>query len=269
MSPITGVAAGVPFVALPPASGSPDAPVVVAWHLLDAPCTEAAFAAALPLDGLDAWRFYLGLPLCGSRTPPGGADEVMRLGYEDAVLNLYGPITTQAAAELGPALDALRARFGVAPGPVALLGGSQGTQVVQLVLAEVDLPVAAAVLVSPVAQLRPLVEANGERFGFTYPWSETSLAMARRLDFVARAGEDPARADVPTLIVVGESDHPAGIRGPAAALHAALPGSELVEVPGMEHELAEAPGVEPAPQTPAAAAVEEIVTRFLRAHLAG
>jgi hypothetical protein len=77
---IAGHAAGVPFVALPPAGGRrASAPVVVAWHLLDPPRTEAAFAAAVPLRGLDAWRIYLGLPLSGSRMPPGGDEELMRL----------------------------------------------------------------------------------------------------------------------------------------------------------------------------------------------
>src|SRR5918992_4876986 len=98
--PTTGVAAGVPFLALPP-GGRPDAaaPIVVAWHLMDAPRTEAAFAAALPLAGLDAWRIYLGLPMFGARTPPGGPEEVMRLAYEDAVLNLYAPVIEQAFSE--------------------------------------------------------------------------------------------------------------------------------------------------------------------------
>jgi hypothetical protein len=31
---VTGVANGVPFVALPPATARPDAPVVFAWHLI-------------------------------------------------------------------------------------------------------------------------------------------------------------------------------------------------------------------------------------------
>ncbi len=45
---------------------------MIAWHLMDPPRTAAAFAAALPLQGLDAWRVYLELPLCGSRLPAGG-----------------------------------------------------------------------------------------------------------------------------------------------------------------------------------------------------
>src|SRR3977135_4737100 len=87
---ITGQAAGVPFVAAPPANGArASAPVVVAWHLMDPPRSEAAFAAALPLDGLDAWRIYLGLPMHGSRLPSDGVEALMRLGFGDAGLNLY------------------------------------------------------------------------------------------------------------------------------------------------------------------------------------
>jgi hypothetical protein len=48
MQMISGTAAGVPFTALPPA-GAVDgpAPLIVTWHMLDAPRTDAAFAAAL------------------------------------------------------------------------------------------------------------------------------------------------------------------------------------------------------------------------------
>ncbi|EFC85747.1 hypothetical protein [Parafrankia sp. EUN1f] len=61
---VVDVAAGVPFVAVPPDGGArPESPTVLAWHLLDAPRTERAFASALPLQGLDAWRVYFGLPL--------------------------------------------------------------------------------------------------------------------------------------------------------------------------------------------------------------
>ncbi|MCY1137681.1 hypothetical protein OWR29_06690 [Actinoplanes sp. Pm04-4] len=41
-----GVATGVPYVVKAPVGGPrPDAPVVVAYHLLDAPRTEVALAA--------------------------------------------------------------------------------------------------------------------------------------------------------------------------------------------------------------------------------
>jgi dienelactone hydrolase len=264
---IVGQAAGVPFVAVPPAGGArPSAPVVVAWHLLDPPRTEAAFAAAVPLEGLDAWRIYLGLPLSSSRTPAGGVDELMRLGYEDAVLKLDVPIANGAAEEVGPALADLRVRLGIDPGPIGVMGGSLGAAVAQLVMAEGDVEVSAAVLISPVVQERRKIEAIGKRFGFAYPWSDESSAASDRLDFVARASELAGPA---VLLVVGEDDDP-GFREPAAELAAALGAGErarVVTVPGMGHELAGEPGVEPEPQTPHAAVVDRHAVEWFERHL--
>ncbi|MGH3469506.1 MAG: alpha/beta hydrolase [Thermocrispum sp.] len=265
LAPITGTAAGVPFLAVPPVTARADAPVVVAWHLMDPPCTERAFAAAMPLDGMDAWRIYLGLPLSGARLPAGGIDEVMRLGYEDAVLNLHHPADTQAAAEFPAALADLRERLDLGDGPLALLGGSAGSAVAQLVMLQGGLEVAAAVLVSPLAQLRPMVDALGEVYGFQYPWHPVAEAAAAELDFVARAGE--YTQPPPIRLIVGADDHPDGVVTPARRLHDAVPGSDLVLVDGMEHVLAEAPGVEPAPQIPAAVEADRLAVEWLQRHL--
>jgi hypothetical protein len=261
-----GTAAGVPYVALAPAAGPrSDAPVVLAWHLFDAPRTEDAFAAALPLDGLDAWRVYLGLPLTGERLPDGGWDTVMRLGYEDAVLKLYAPSILGAAEEAVPALAALRAEHGIADGPLAVLGGSAGAAVAQLVTAEAGLDVRAAVLVSPVVRLRPIVAAVGRLLGVSYEWTAASDAVADRLDFVARAG---ALDGTDVLLVVGADDDREGVLEPAAELHAALgQRAALVTVPGMAHALADEPGVDPAPQLPAAATVDRHASDWLAARL--
>jgi hypothetical protein len=265
----TGTAAGVPFLVVPPVGDRATAPVVVAWHLMDPPRTEAAFAAALPLAGLDAWRVYLGLPLHGARLPEGGLDEIMRLGYADAVQNLYGPVSAQAAEEFGPALAELRARFGFRDGPMGLLGASLGSAVAQLVIAGGGADVAAAVLVSPVAQLSAVVEAGGRRFGASYPWSEPSQAVADRMDFVARAAE--VAACPAALLVVGEEDDELGFREPAARLRDALAQrsvtTELVVVSGMGHALAEEPGIEPAPQLPAVAGVDRLAVDWFARYL--
>lgn len=269
-APISGLAAGVPFVALPPAGGRRDgAPVVVAWHLLDAPRTERALAAAIPLAGLDAWRVYLGLPLSGSRLPAGGFDEVMRLGYEDAVGNLLGPVHDGAASEFGAAFAALGERLSFDPGRVGVMGGSIGAAVAQTVLADESrgFVVRAAVLLSPVVQLRRAVEANERTFGVTYPWSEASHAVADRLDFVARAAE---LAATPILAVVGGGDDPA-IRGAADGLVVALRGdggsAQLVVVEGMGHALAEEPGTDPAPQTAHAGIVDRHAAAWFARYL--
>jgi pimeloyl-ACP methyl ester carboxylesterase len=250
-------AAGVPFVAAPPQHPRPDAPVVVAWHLLDAPRTETAFAAALPLAGLDAWRIHLGLPLCGSRSP--GPDALMALAAQDAVRLVWGPIAEQATAEFGPALGALREQLDLGNGPVSLVGGSLGAAValsVRAAGAEVD----AMVLVSPLLQLRPLVALMGEEYGTTYAWDAESDAIADRLDFVARAAE---LGDVPVRLVVGTEDSVPAFRAPAEALCAALPHADLVLVEGMGHALAEEPGLDPAPQLPAAATVDTLAVDWL------
>jgi pimeloyl-ACP methyl ester carboxylesterase len=266
---VTGTAAGVPFVAVPPGGGGADAPVVLAWHLMDPPRTEAALAAALPLAGLDAWRIYLGLPLHGARFPDGGVDELMRLGYEDAVQNLQGPVSARAVEEFGRAFAELRGRFDLREGPAGLLGGSLGAAVALQVLAERQVDVAAAVLVSPLTQLSPAVEALGRRFGVDYPWSEPSLEIARRMDFVARA--DEVAACPATLFVVGEEDDEQGFREPAARLRAELAQREvvtdLVVVPGMGHAFAEEPGIEPAPQLPVAAEVDRLAAEWFARHL--
>jgi hypothetical protein len=273
---VTGTAAGVPFVAVPPDRGPrPSAPTVVAWHLLDPPRTEAAFAAAVPLQGLDAWRVYLGLPMTGSRMPAGGPEELMRLGYEDAVLNLHGPILDQAAEEFEGALNELRDRLELGTGPVAVMGGSDGAAVAELVLAESDVEIDAAVLISPVVQMTAVVDAVGRRFGVDYAWSDRSREVARRIDFVTRAEALARRNNEPAiLLVVGEDDDIPGFRAPALALRDAVRNqyddpdrAEVVIVPGMEHALAEEPGIEPAPQTAAARAVDGHASRWLGRHL--
>jgi hypothetical protein len=276
----TGTAAGVPYLAVPP-SGHTDgpAPVVVAWHLMDPPRTEAAFAAAVPLDGLDAWRIYLGLPMCGARMPAGGPDELMRLGYEDAVLNLQGPIATQGAQEFPAAYTALREQLGLADdAALALVGGSMGSAIAQLVLAEsgpaAGITASAAVLISPIVSLRAAVDAIGRRYGVEYAWGPESLEVSRRLDFVARADELAGAGQPAVQLVVGAEDDVAGFQEPARQLRDAIAEryddasrAGLVVVAGMGHALAEEPGVDPAPQAAHAATVDQHAVGWLRAHL--
>jgi len=81
---VSGVEAGVPYVALPPAGwydGREPAPLIIAWHLNDPPRSAAAMASALPLAGVAAWRVYPDLPMHGRRQLSGGLEEFMRLGY--------------------------------------------------------------------------------------------------------------------------------------------------------------------------------------------
>jgi pimeloyl-ACP methyl ester carboxylesterase len=267
---LTGDAAGVPYVALPPKSPRDQVATVIVWHMHDPPRSERAMVAALPLRGLDAWRLYLGLPLSGSRLPAGGLDAFFALGYEDAVLKLSGPTVRQAADEFAAAFAELRRQHGLAEGPIAVVGASIGALVALSVIATGEPPVSAIALVSPALRLASVVAANERLFGVTYPWSDDSRAVAADLDFVARARE-VARVRAPTLLVVGADDDAEGIAHPAEELAAALVNEDVealvTRIPHMGHAIADEPGLEPAPQTPVAAAVDDVVSTWLRQHL--
>jgi dienelactone hydrolase len=273
---VSGMAAGVPYVALPPASldDSEPAPLIIAWHLNDPPRSAAAMAAALPLAGVAAWRVYLDLPMHGKRQLPGGLQEFMRLGYQDAVLDAFEPQVSQAVDEFPEVLAELRAKLPVTAGPIGVLGASVGALPAQLVMAAHAVQVSAAALVSPVIRLAEVVAANERRFEVSYPWSEASKAVATRFDFVSRAGELAAGDPQPAvLLVTGTEDDPAFPRQ-AQQLQAELRQRytdpervELTSIPGMKHAFAIEPGVDPAPQTADAKQVDAAVTDWFRRYL--
>ena len=265
---LRGTAAGVPFLAQPPPTRDDAAPVVVLWHMTDPPRSETAMAAAVPLRGLDAWRVYLGLPMSGSRLPDGGLDAFLQLGYQDAVLELFDPITRQAVQEFPAALAELRPQLNLDHNPLALVGASAGAFVCLSLVTETDIPVAAVALISPAIRLASVVAGNERRFDVTYPWSERSREVAARLDFVARAAEIADR-EIPTLFVLGDRDDREAFHEPAEALSEELSGrATLVRIPDLEHALAEEPGLDPAPQTEQAAQVDAALVEWLRRELA-
>jgi hypothetical protein len=183
-TPLTGTTSNaVPYLAVPPASDAATAPVIILWHLMDAPRSETAFAAALPLDGLDAWKVYLGLPTFGARSLPGGGEEVMKLLAIDAPGLVHGPVHSQAADEFPAAWADLRRTLGIgADVPVGLVGGSMGAAIASEVLARGTSGATAAVLVSPLLQLRPMIDAVSPQFG-GYDWTDAGTAAAERLDY--------------------------------------------------------------------------------------
>ena len=232
-------------------------------------------ASALPLEDVHAWRVYLDLPMHGRRQLPGGLDEFMRLGYEDAVLKAFEPQVSQAVAEFPAVLAALRARLPLTDAPIGLVGASIGTLPVQLVIAEGAARAAAAALISPVIQLAEVVAANERRFNVSYPWSDASRAVASRFDFVARADEITARDPQPALLLItGAADDPA-FPLQTQRLHTELRQRyndperlHKMSIPGMKHAFAEEPGIEPAPPTAEAQLVDAATTEWFRRHLA-
>lgn len=266
---LQGRAGGVPFVALPPRTRVADQPVVLAWHLMDPPRTETAFASALPLAEVDAWRIYLALPMSPHRLPPGGEDAVMAAGREDAVRKLKVPIVEGAVAELPQVLADLSAQLEVSLHKAVLIGGSDGSAVaaqVALAATDLDLEVGGLALLSPVAQMRAIVDTVAAMFGFEYPWDDETLAIAARQDLVARARE-VAVASPSTLLVVGSEDDADGVVAPARALAEAVVAAggtaRLEMVDGMAHALAKEPGIAPEPQTSHAAQVDALVSEWI------
>ena len=249
----------VPYVVIAPERGPrADAPVVVAYHLLDVPNTESGFAEAVPLRGLDAWKVYLGLPLSGARTPAGGVAELERLAMEDAVLNVHGPVTLGAVAEFPAAYAMVRKRFGIdADVPVGLMGGSVGGAVAQLVLAEGGVRAKAAVLINPVVRLRPTVEGLAAHYRQSYRWSPASDEIASRIDFLRRASELDGIA---IRYITGADDNVDAILNPVAEVVAEMekrgnPVDHRV-VPEMAHAV-----------TPHAAEVDRLALEWFQRHL--
>jgi pimeloyl-ACP methyl ester carboxylesterase len=272
---VTGTAAGVPFTALPPTIAVEDpVPLVVTWHMIDAPRSNAAFAAALPMTGVPAWRVHLGMPMCGARMVAGSMDAVIQLATRDSMMSYLDPFVRQAVAEFPAALAGLREQLPVDNGPIGVVGGSLGAAVALNVLAESEIPIAAAALVNPatrVGSVVSLVEGLTEQ---PYSWTSESREAAERLDFVARAGDIAGRAPQPPLLLVsGELDH-AVLRTDGADLVAALreryakpDDVQLRTVSELAHPLAEEPGIAPAPQGLMAKAVDEAITQWFLNHL--
>ncbi|QWF83705.1 alpha/beta fold hydrolase [Amycolatopsis sp. CA-230715] len=240
----------VPVTVLPPKTTP--APAVVTWHMLDAPRSNEAFAAALPMNGVDAWRIHLGLPGCGAR---GTAER----GWDDAMLDFLGPMVHQAADEFATVFARLKEELPIADAPIGLLGGSAGGLVALEVLARQDFPVAATALVNPAVRASTVIELSEPDIG-PYRWTDEALRAADELDFLKRA-----ELASPLLVVSGAEDYPK-LREEAAALVEAV-GGRFETVAGLAHPLADQPGIEPAPQLPVAKAVDDILTAWFTARL--
>lgn len=268
MEPIIGTAAGVPYTALAPRDVDTPAPLLIAWHMLDAPRSDAAFAAALPMVGVPAWRVFLGMPLCGARMVDGSMDAGLELVQRDSLRAYTDMMVRGAADEFPAALAALRTQLPVDDGPISLLGGSLGGAVALLTLARSEVPVHAAALVNPAIRARSVVSAVEGFTGSPYVWDDEARQVADRLDFVARAAEIGDRT--PLLVVSGELDHPqfrTDANDLATAVRANGGDAEVNTVPGLAHPLAEEPGIEPAPQLPIAKTVDDILTKWFATRL--
>ncbi|MFF2271731.1 alpha/beta fold hydrolase [Agromyces sp. NPDC058136] len=252
--------AGVPYSAR--AATRPEAPIVVGWHLLDPPSTPAAMAAALPLDGLDAHVIYLGLPLSGERAPHPDFEALLTSGI-DMVTDFFGPMHEEALAEFPAALAEVRALLGASDASaLAVLGGSAGASAATEVFATHagSHRIVACVLLNPMLQLRPMIDAMAEFLPSPYQWTSAADAVAERMDFVARAPE-LAAAGGRLLIVEGSDDEPHFIA--AVRELERLGVGEVRYVDGVAHPLAALPEDPAAERTEGAKTYDRIAAEWI------
>lgn len=269
--PVTGTAAGAPFLALPPANGDASAPLVLGLHAFEPPRSEAALAGAIPMAPLPAWRVYLGLPMFGTRLPQGGVAEINRRGESDYLLELFGPVVEEAAAELDRVTNELRAAFPVTDDPVGLVGVGAGATAVLLALAEAGLPVGAAAAVNPIVDPGLVITAREKRTGVPYQWTEQALRTRDRLDFGGRA-QEVARTGAPLLVVSGGRDEvvpPDRGRSlrESLAQHTSEHALRHIVVPDLAHAIGPEPGLQPGPLTPAGVLTDRALTEWFHQHL--
>ncbi|MFB8770973.1 prolyl oligopeptidase family serine peptidase [Nocardiopsis alba] len=271
-APRTGTAAGVPYLALPPAAPTEaPAPLVIGLHAFEPPRSEAALAGTVPMASLPAWRVYLGLPLFGARLPPGGVAEVNGLGERDYLTELFGPVVERAAAELGEVEKELRSALPVTDTPTGLVGVGAGATAVLLALAERRMPVGAAAVINPIVDPALLMAARERRTGVPYPWTPRARGAHERLHLIARA-EELSPGSTPLLVINGGRDEVAPPRS-GRALHDRLAHQDgehalrHIVVPDLAHSIGPEPGLEPGPITPAGVLTDRALTEWFHRNL--
>jgi len=208
---------GVPVVVRPPANPSLPAPLIILWHGFGIPNSEEMLAETLPLEEVQAWKAYLGLPLFGKRLPAGGIEEIMRRQIEDYVLQLLLPVIEQTMQELPNVVRALQAQLGInEKAGIGLFGFSAGGLAALLTLIESTLPITTVVLAGVTKNLVSAVETYERATRQYYPtlkeqfpwleeryhWTEASVAAKQRLDFVARAANIAQHKPLPAILFV-------------------------------------------------------------------
>ena len=206
--------ADVPLLLRPPIERDRQTPLILLWHGFGSPNCEADIAEVFPLQQVNAWKAYLGLPLFGKRSI--GHEASMHRLTEDYVLKLLLPVMEQAAAELPKVVERLRSHCHLEDNaPLGLFGFSVGSLTTLLTLVENPLPIQAAAVVGGTKDLSSVVDGY-ERFvqtsyealkqqypnlKLTYEWSEESEAAKPRLDFVAHSNRIAQRKPAPAILL--------------------------------------------------------------------
>jgi predicted esterase len=198
-------------------------PPIVLWHGFGPPASERALMEALPLDDVPAVKVYLGLPLFGARTPPGGVDEIVRRQTEEFGSLLFEPAVMGAAKELPAVLESLQEGGCMAPhDKIGLFGFSAGGASVLTALARHEVQVGAAVTLNASTGLNASVQALERATKRRYSWTTRSRQVAKDSDAVFHAAEIAAGNPPPALLLIHGADDAMLSPQVASSLHEAL-----------------------------------------------
>jgi predicted esterase len=199
--------AGVPLLLRLPANLDRHAPLILFWHGFGSPNGKADIAKTFPLEQLNAWKAYLGLPLFGQRSA--GVEDLMRRQMEDYVLQLLLPVLEQAVRELPNVVDGLRSHCHLDNNnPLGLFGFSAGGLAALLTIVESQLPIQAVVLAGVT---KDLAFSQSDPNTIRPEWIE---AMAKDAIIFACANPLPeiwpweAKAAGAAVVATGRSDFP-------------------------------------------------------------
>ncbi len=201
---------------------------------------------ALPMDDVPAIKVYLGLPLFGTRAPPGGNQELGRRQAADFAMLLFKPAVEDAAEELPRVITELQRRGCMLPGQrIGLFGYSAGGSAALIALIQGKVTVGTVMLVNASTGLNTSVQALERLTKQPYHWTAASGVLAERTDAVRHAAEIARGNQPPALLIVQGSSDTVLTPKPAIELHDVLqpyflrqadaPRLKLVLIKGMAH----------------------------------
>lgn len=119
--------AGVPVVLKLPSDRDKPAPLIILWHGFNTPNSEQTLADTIPLDGVNAWKAYLGLPLFEAKMPAGDIDDIIRRVRADYLLQLFLPLVEGAVRQLPNVVEFIHSKFNIQSDvEIGLFGFSAG-----------------------------------------------------------------------------------------------------------------------------------------------
>jgi predicted esterase len=217
---LSTIIAHVPMLVAVPRRITPQTPLIILYHGFGPPNTPELLAKALPPIP-DALTVYPSIPLVGTRTPPGGVDELIRRQKADYIGQLLFPSMSGAARELPQIIKDLSKIYGLPKtARVVLFGFSAGGAAALLSLTETDVQPRAVVVVNAPLSIAQAAESYERQSKSTYIWTKDAKQAAFRYD-IEKNADRIAQSNRKTAILILESERDAGPTVPAAQAAAA------------------------------------------------